>query len=182
MVFLVPTGPNREETARFYQSQHATSDTATASAQFELLKSLMDGSATDPVAACREYEALTRRVALAAEGFAGKKGSECDMPVPALRYYFRYTARLGPEVFGQWDFTNSFSEVTAPLLVIHGERDTRGLAMSRSWIRAIPQGRLLVIPGAVRAAYAQRPDAVFPAIDEFLSGRWPNGAQPVGGQ
>jgi proline iminopeptidase len=179
MVFLVPTGPNREEAARFYQSQHATSDTAIASAQFGLLRSLMDGSAADPVAACREYEALNKRVAVAAGEFAGKKGSECDMPVPALRYYFRYTARLGPEVFGNWDFTHSFSSVRAPLLVIHGERDKRGLAMDRSWARAIPNGRLLVIPNSGRAAYVERPDAVFPAIDEFLEGRWPNGALPA---
>jgi proline iminopeptidase len=168
MVFLAPTGPNRAEAARFYQSQHATTDTAIARRQFELVKSLVDGSAADPVAACREYEALNKRVALAATGFAGKKGTECDMPVPALRYYFRYTARLGPEAFGKWDFTRSFSNVKAPLLVIHGERDTHGLAMNRSWARAIPNGRLLVIPGAVRAAYAERPEAVFSAIDEFL--------------
>jgi proline iminopeptidase len=179
IVFLGPTGPNREEAARFYQSQHATSDTAIASAQFELLKSLMDGSAADAVAACREYEALNKRVAVAAGGFAGKKGSECDMPVPALRYYFRYTARLGPEAFGKWDYTRSFGKVKAPLLVIHGERDKHGLAMNRSWVRAIPNGRLLVIPDAVRTAYAERPDAVFPAIDEFLEGRGPNGALPA---
>jgi proline iminopeptidase len=181
MVFLVPTGPNRAEAARFYQSQHAT-DTAIASAQFELFKSLMEGSAADPVAACREYEALNKRAAVAAGEFSGRKGSECDMPGPALRYYFRYTARLGPEAFGKWDFTHSFSEVKAPLLVIHGERDKRGLAMHRSWAKAVPNGRLLVIPNAVGAAYAERPDAVFPAIDEFLEGRWPNGALPAGGQ
>ena len=182
MVFLAPTGPNREEAARFYQSQHATSDTAIASAQFELLKSLMDGSAADPVAACREYEGLGKRVAVASVGFAGKKGSECDMPVQALRYYFRYTARLGPEAFGKWDYTRSFGKVKATLLVIHGELDKHGLAMNRSWIRAIPNGRLLVIPDAVRPVYAERPDAVFPAIDEFLSGRWPIGALPPGDQ
>jgi proline iminopeptidase len=176
MVFLGATGPDRKEAARFYQSQHATSDTAIASAQFELLKSLMDGSAADPVAACREYEALNKRVAAAAGGFAGKKGSECDMPVPALRYYFRYTARLGPEAFGKWDFTHSLRELRAPLLVIDGERDKKGLAMERAWARAVPNGRLLVIPDAGRVAHAERPDAVFPAIEEFLRGTWPDGA------
>jgi pimeloyl-ACP methyl ester carboxylesterase len=108
--------------------------------------------------------------------YAGRKGTTCDMPVPALRYHYHYTARLAPQAFGEWDYTHSFREVTAPLLVIHGERDTHGLAMNRSWARAIPNGRLLVIPDAVRAAYAERPDAVFPAIDEFLDGRWPRGA------
>jgi pimeloyl-ACP methyl ester carboxylesterase len=62
--------------------------------------------------------------------------------------------------------------------VIHGERDERGLAMDRSWAKSIPKARLLVIPDAGRAAYVERPNVVFPAIDEFLDGRWPNGAVP----
>jgi proline iminopeptidase len=179
MVFLLPTGPNREEASRFYGRSPETSDTAGLRLQLEILRSLMDGRAADPVAACREYEALDRQLGLV---FAGRKGTTCDMPVPALRYYYRYTARLGPEAFGKWDFTHSFGKVRAPLLVIHGERDTLGLAMDRSWARAIPNGRLVVIPNSGRAAYAERPDAVFPAIEEFLEGRWPNGALPAGGQ
>lgn len=106
----------------------------------------MDESSADPVAACREYEALNKRVAVAAGEFAAKKGSECDMPAPALRYYFRYTARLELEAFGKWDFTHSLRELRAPLLVIDGERDKNGLAMERAWARAVPNGRLLVIP------------------------------------
>jgi proline iminopeptidase len=179
MVFLLPTGPNRREASLFYERSPETSDTAGLRLQLEILRSLMDGRAADPVAACREYEALDKRLGLV---FAGRKGTTCDMPVPALRYYYRYTARLGPEAFGKWDFTHSFGKVRAPLLVIHGERDTLGLAMDRSWARAIPNGSLIVIPNSGRAAYAERPDAVFPAIDEFLEGRWPNGALPAGGQ
>jgi len=178
MVFLSATGPNRKEAARFYQSQHATSDSASARLQLEILKSLMDGSAADPVAACRKYEALNKRLAAAAGEFTGKKGSECDMPVPAVRYYYRYTARLGPEAFGNWDYTHSLSAVKAPLLVIDGERDKKGLAMERAWARAVPNGRLLVIPNAGRVTHAERPEAVFPAIDEFLMGAWPRGALP----
>ena len=178
MVFLLPTGPNRKEASLFYGRPPATSDTAGLRLQFDILGSLRDGRAEDPVAACREYEALDKRLGLV---FAGRKGTTCDMPVPALRYYYQYTERLAPEAFGNWDFTHSFSEVRAPLLVIHGERDKHGLAMDRSWARAIPNGRLLVIPNSGRATYAERPDAVFPAIDEFLEGRWPHGALPVGG-
>jgi pimeloyl-ACP methyl ester carboxylesterase len=100
------------------------------------------------------------------------------MPVPAVRYYYQYTARLGPEAFGKWDFTHSLSGLRAPLLVIDGERDTSGLAMERAWTRAVPNGRLLIIPSAGRAAHAERPEVVFRAIDEFLMGTWPKGAMP----
>jgi proline iminopeptidase len=179
MVFLVPTGPNRKEASLFYGRTPVTSDTAALRLQRDVLRSLMDGRARDPIGACREYEALDKRLGLV---FAGRKGTTCDMAVPALRYHYQYTARLAPKAFGNWDFNQSFRGVRAPLLVIHGELDKDGLAMNRSWVRAIPNGRLLVIPEAVRAAYAERPDAVFPAIDEFLGGRWPSGALPAGGQ
>jgi pimeloyl-ACP methyl ester carboxylesterase len=100
------------------------------------------------------------------------------MPAPAVRYYYHYTARLGPEFYGNWDYTRSLSHVSAPLLVINGERDTLSLSMRRAWTRALPNARLLIIPDAGSAVYAARPHAVFPAIDEFLAGRWPNGALP----
>jgi proline iminopeptidase len=178
MVFLAATGPSRKQAASFYQRQPATSDTAGARKRFELLQALMEGKAADPVAACREYERLGRKLAAAAGEFAGFKESACDMPAPAVRYGFHYTARLGPELFGDWDYTRSLRHVTAPLLVIDGERDTLGLPMERAWAKALPNARLLIIPDAGRGVHAERPDAVFPAIREFFKGRWPVGAQP----
>jgi proline iminopeptidase len=173
MVFHSATGPNREEAARYYQRPPEISDTAGAGLRFEILRSLMEGRAADPVAACREYEALDRRLGLV---FAGRKGSECNMPEPAVRYYFHYTARLGPDAFGNWDYTRSLASVRAPLLIIHGERNERGLAMQRSWVRAVPNARLLLVPGAGGSPHAERPDVVFAAIDEFFAGRWPENA------
>jgi proline iminopeptidase len=178
MVFLAATGPSRKEAARFYGRPPATSDTALARRRFELLRTLMEGRAADPVAACREEEQLSRELARAAGEFAGRKGTACNMPAPAVRYYYQYTARLGPELFGSWDYTRSLGRVSAPVLVIDGERDTLGLPMERAWTRALPNARLLIIRDAGRAVHAERPDAVFPAIDEFLSGRWPEGARP----
>jgi proline iminopeptidase len=171
MVFLGATGPSRKEAARFYQRQPVTTDTASARKRFELLQSLMEGTAADPVAACREYERLGRVLARAAGEFAGFKESACEMPAPAVRYGYHYTARLGPELFGDWDYSRSLKHVTAPLLVIDGERDTLGLAMEEAWIRALPNARLLIIPDAGRGAHAERPDVVFPAIRVFLKGR-----------
>jgi proline iminopeptidase len=176
MVFLAAVGPSRKEVGRLYGRPPA--DTALGRRHFEVFRTLMEGKAADPVAACREEERLSRELQRAAGEFAGRKGTDCNMPAPAVRYYYQYSARLGPELFGNWDYTRSLSHVSAPLLVIDGERDTLGLSMERAWARALPNGRLLIISDAGRAVSAERPDAVFPAIDEFLSGRWPEGARP----
>jgi proline iminopeptidase len=178
MVFLAATGPSRKQAASFYQRQPATSDTAGARKQFELLQALMEGTAADPVAACREYEQLSRRLAAARGEFAGFKESACAMSAQAIRYAWHYTARLSPQLYDDWDYTRSLRHVTAPLLVIDGERDTLGLPMERAWANALPNARLLIIANAGRGAHAERPEAVFPAIREFFKGRWPEGAAP----
>jgi proline iminopeptidase len=176
MVFLAAVGPSRKEAARFYGRPPA--DTALGRRHYEVLRTLMEGKAADPVAACREEEQLSRELQRAAGEGAGRKGSDCNMPAPAVRYYYHYTARLGPEFYGNWDYTRSLSNVSAPLLVISGERDTLSLSMKRAWTRALPNARLLLIPDAGSAVYADHPEAVFRAIDEFLGGRWPDDTSP----
>ena len=140
------------------------------------MRSLLEGTATDPMAACRQLESLNKRLLIARGEFAGWKSSHCDMAAEAVRYSFHYTERLGPEGFGAWDFTHSLRGVAAPLLVIDGSRDTKGLPMERAWARALPNARLLIVESAGRAVHAERPEIVFPAIDTFLKGSWPPGA------
>jgi pimeloyl-ACP methyl ester carboxylesterase len=100
------------------------------------------------------------------------------MPEEALRYFMRYTAWIGPDMFGDWDFTGSLRNVRTPLLVIYGNLDPDAARAQRGWAAAVPDGRMLVIPGAGKGAHADRPDLFFPAVDEFLRGRWPVGAEP----
>ena len=107
-----------------------------------------------------------------AQGRSGAwKGTTCAMPAEALRYYFQYTARLGPSSFGDWDFTDSLGGLQAPLLVTHGAEDREGAEAQEAWARAVPHGRLLVLPGHTPSA--DRPDLFFPAVERFLDGEWP---------
>ncbi len=176
LVFLGATGPSLRQAAPFYRAQMTEGDTATAHLLSLTLRSLLEGTATDPIAACRQFESLTKRLVTARGEFAGWQSSQCAMPAEAVRYSFHYTERLGPEGFGAWDFTHSLRSVAAPLLIIDGSRDTNGLPMERAWARALPNARLLTVEAAGRAVHAERPEIVFPAIDTFLSGSWPPGA------
>jgi proline iminopeptidase len=176
MVFLGATGPSRKQAAPFYRAHMYEGDTATAHQLFTAVGSLMEGTATDPEATCWRVDSLTKKMTSARGEFVGWKGSHCAMPAAAIRYSFRYTERLGPEGFGAWDFTRSLHHVRAPLLVVDGERDVSGLSMERAWVSALPNAKLLVIRGAGRAVAAERPEAVFPAIDTFMVGSWPSAA------
>jgi proline iminopeptidase len=71
------------------------------------------------------------------------------------------------------------SSRTAPALVIHGTADPLPVPSARQWAAALPNGRLLLLEGVGHFPYVEVPERFFAAVEEFLLGRWPMGAQPV---
>jgi pimeloyl-ACP methyl ester carboxylesterase len=140
------------------------------------MQRLTEGGAPDVVAACREYERIASGMALAQGDSSVWHGSACEMPPEALRFFYRHTAEFTPMSFGEWDFTSALRGVSAPLLVIYGERDPAGIPFQRAWARSVPNGRLLLVSRAGKGAIGDRPDLVAEAIDQFLSGHWPSSA------
>ena len=65
--------------------------------------------------------------------------------------------------------------MSAPLLVIYGDRNAEALAAQREWAAAAPSGGILAVTGAGKGVHVDCPDVVFPAIDTFLDGNWPEG-------
>jgi proline iminopeptidase len=178
MVFHGATGPERAQAAGIARTSPPTPDTALSNRARKLLGTLLEGTASDPVAACREYEAIGRQLAALRGEPASWKGSTCAGPPKAVAYYYRHTAQFTPRTFGDWDFTSGLERVTAPLLVVYGESDSLALPAQRAWAAAVPNGRLLVVPGAGKAALTDRPDLVVPAVVTFFHGSWPEGAKP----
>ncbi|MDX1624807.1 MAG: alpha/beta hydrolase, partial [Gemmatimonadota bacterium] len=176
MVFFGAVGPRRSDAAARARAAAEPPDPALRKRLREVMRALLEGTSADPVADCREYEAIGRELALA-RGESGEwSGTNCAMPAEAVRYYFRYTARVSPRSFGKWDFTDSMWHVEAPLLVVHGALHPESIPLQRDWARALPEARLLLIPGAGKAVSADRPEAFYRAVETFLAGEWPEGA------
>lgn len=168
MIFHGATGPVRAAAAALARRAPSDIDSTAQHRLRGVMEKLLSGTASDPVAACRRYEELS------GSGDPGKwSGTTCAASPEAVRYYYRYTAQLTPRSFGDWDFTCRLREVDAPLLVIHGDRDSLAIPQQRAWAAAAPNGRLLVIPGAGKGAIADRPELVVSAIATFLDGAWP---------
>ena len=69
-----------------------------------------------------------------------------------------------------------------PVLTIHGTIDRNApYGAGREWAYLLPDARLVTLPGAAHQAFAERPEVVRPAIDEFLRGGWPAAAEKVTG-
>ena len=179
LVFLGASGPRQPEAGQYYQALYAKADPALLRRQFTAMRPLLAGTAPDVVAGCRALGEVGRAMTAARGEPVRWRGSECDMPPEALRYYYRYTARVGPALFGAWDFTRSLRGVRAPLLVVYGALDTAGVPMQRAWAAALPDARLLLVPGAGKGAMSDRPELVFPAVERFLRGGWPEAAEAL---
>lgn len=176
------TGPNRAEAARSARGAGdpgPAPDTALTRRSRELLATLLSGEAEDPVATCRAYEEVVRTMARDRGDEPSWRGSTCRAPPDAVRYYYRYTARVGARSFGEWDYTEgSLDEVEAPALVLAGaDQSAAALLQQEAWAEAYPEGRLLVVPGSGKGAFDEAPEIVFPALTTFFDGSWPPGAR-----
>lgn len=81
-----------------------------------------------------------------------------------------------PETW-QWDWRQKMSSAQAVVLVIHGAEDLIPVDASREWSAALPEARLLIIPGSGHFPHLEAPDLYFSSVDQFLSGEWPEGAE-----
>lgn len=104
-----------------------------------------------------------------------------DLPnewVERLNGHFR--AKFGS--FADYDLRPEAGRLDIPVLTVHGTADRNTpFEGGREWATAFPQARLLAVEGAGHVPFAERPELVLPAIDTFLEGSWPAGAERVGG-
>jgi len=56
---------------------------------------------------------------------------------------------------------------------------TRRTTSAREWAAALPDARLLLLQGVGHFPYLETPDVFFTAVDTYLRGSWPQGAERV---
>jgi proline iminopeptidase len=104
----------------------------------------------------------------------------CDMPNEwpvnfrrHLEHHFADVRRLDVPV-------EAVRRVRVPVLTIHGTWDRNApYAAGREWVLTLPNARLITVERAAHQVATDAPDVVLPAIEEFVSGRWPAGAERI---
>ena len=92
---------------------------------------------------------------------------------------FRVTGRVQQSVWeslGDYDLLEPgrLDMMKLPALVVHGRQDPIPLASSEGVARALG-AELVVLDGSGHVPYVERPDALFPAIENFLTTTTPSG-------
>lgn len=176
MIFLGGLGPRREDAVVFARVRAEQRDSAQTLRWREIVRRFRAGTQAEVVEACRENKAMMDAI-VAAQGWPKPRGTSCGAPPEAVLYGYRYTGQILPRRMGDYDFTRELGSLPAPLLVITGDRDETPVPAHRAWVEAVPDGRLLVIPGGGHYPHVESPDVFYPAVDVFLAGGWPEGAE-----
>ena len=106
------------------------------------------------------------------------RGDVCAGPPEAVRRQLAVSAAIYRSM-GDFDFRPGVRRVTAPVLVVYGESDAIPRQGAEDWAANFGDARLLVIPGTGHLLHIERPGLFFPAVERFLGGEWPDGAERV---
>jgi proline iminopeptidase len=170
MIFLGPVPPRAGD---LWTRYGATLDSRlTPDERAELAKqeaAMLHGP--DPVQACRAYWAIAVKPRVASPELAGRiTGDFCSAGAEAIKSGMGVAAPHTQESLGAWDFRPGLAAVTAPTLIIHGDADAIPMDLVEEWTAAMPDAKLVKIPGASHFPYVERPDLVWPLIEKFLRG------------
>ncbi len=100
----------------------------------------------------------------------------CDAPPAAIRNRGAVSrATIGS--LGEWDFRPMLRRLQMPALVLEGAETKIPLDSTRAWVEAMPNGRLLLIKNAGHALPLDQPIAFRRAVERFLGGHFPAGAE-----
>lgn len=131
-------------------------------------------------AACRAYYVLWFQPFFRDSAAANRsRGDFCAGSVEARRNKILSVDRYVIASLGEWDWRPTLRRLNVPTLVVHGSDDVIPVAYGREWAAAMPDGKLLLLPGVGHFPYLEAPDVFFPAVDMFLRGSWPPDAQPA---
>jgi proline iminopeptidase len=150
----------------------------------ELRKRMAASSDAEAVAICREQIDITFGTQYVAHPTASKLEEakrRCDIPPAAIRNRYVVEAAVFDEhgSLHNWDFRPMLSRFRVPTLVMEGTETAVPLDATRAWAAAIPNARLLLIPGAGHELFLDEPVLFVRAAREFLAGRLPAGAVRV---
>lgn len=168
MVFIGPVPPRAGDLWKRYGDNLESRLTSEERAELARLETAMV-SGEDPVQACRAYWAIAVKPRVASPELVSRvTGEFCGAGAEAIRAGMGIAGPHTTTSLGEWDFRSGLAAVRAPTLIIHGEAEAIPMDLVEEWTTALPNARLVKVPGASHFPYVERPELVWPAIESFL--------------
>lgn len=177
---VVQVGPVPPHAATKYPA-HLTNADATLAGAFARIGQLQAERGTeDPIEFCRKVWSVLRVIYVADPADAGKiDWGRCELP-NERNFMSYFTRSIMPSIQSLALTAGDMAKVTMPVLIVHGTKDRSApYGGGRDWALQLPNARLVTADNAAHAPWLEAPDKVFPAIQTFLDGAWPESAETV---
>lgn len=172
MVFFGPVPPRRGDFwQRFARNSAARMDSTLQAQLGDANRRLQRATTGDEIrAACRDYwrAAMVPRLAEPARTLPLIRSDLCGSDPNGIRFGLSTTNRLVMASYGDWDLRDALRALDVPVLIVHGEEEAIPMDLVQEWATALPRGQLVRVPRAAHFAYAERPELVWPTVEEFL--------------
>jgi len=106
------------------------------------------------------YEEAYKNIGLTIPDQAGQKPADIGGWMVHAMYF-----SLGLK----YDLRDELKRINAPVLVIHGEKDMMPSKVSQEYVDLLPEGQLVIIPGATHFPFLENPEKFAAAVAVFLS-------------
>jgi proline iminopeptidase len=177
---IVQMGPTGPFPAKQYSAPLSFADATLREVLASLEQMQKDRGTEAPVAFCRRFWSVLRRIyVIAPEDAAKLHWGRCELPneLGFMRYWGE---KVWLSILALRLTAEEIAKVEAPVLTIHGAKDRSApYGGGREWALLLPNARLVTIGNAAHAPWIEAPDQVFGAIETFLNGAWPEGAETV---
>ena len=171
MVFFGPVPPRRGNFWKRFGQSFATRIDSASQRRMNDANRRMNDPMQDQRRACREYwvEAVRPRLAEPDRTSMMIKSDFCAATPAAIVYGLSTTNRVVMGSYGDWDIRAALKSVTAPTLIVHGEQESIPMDLVEEWVTSLPHARLVKVPRAAHFTYVERPEIVWPVVEEFLA-------------
>ena len=170
MVFFGPVPPRRGTFWTRFGQSFATRIDSASRRRMNDANQRMNDPAQDQRRGCRDYwaEGVRPRLAEPDRTSARIRADFCAASPAAIVYGLSTTNRVVMGSYGDWDIRAALKNVSAPTLIVHGEQESIPMDLVEEWVTALPHARLVKVPRAAHFTYVERPELVWPAVEEFL--------------
>lgn len=131
----------------------------------------------DPIAYCREWRRVYVPILMGHPEAFERFGAD---PCACANEWPDRVSRALAHVFldlGVYDWSDALRGLSAPTLVMHGERDQIPVDAARQWVDLLPAARLMTMPDVGHFPWVESPDSFFASVTAFLGNAWPELAE-----
>ena len=127
-------------------------------------------TADDPVSICNQIREINERFYyFDPKNSLKKKGNYCAVSGEAIRKQ-AITARLTLRSLGDYDLIPLISKITQAALIIEGAQTPVPLKELETWVKSLPNGKLLLIQSSGHGyPFVEQPEIFYSAVEKFLN-------------